>query len=278
MPDGDLEAIDVRFQGVPGAVCCHRIGDVIVDPGPASSVKALLHALGARAPRAILLTHIHLDHAGATGLLARRWPEVEVWVHERGARHLVDPSRLIASASRIYGHAMQRLWGEILPVPAQRLRVLAGGEREGGFRVAYTPGHAVHHVSYLHEDSGVAFTGDVAGVRVGDGPVFPPTPPPDIDLEAWRSSIGVLESWAPQALALTHFGVHHDVAAHVAALRESLEAWGDLARRVDAPTYEREVTAAFGSSDERTRASYATAMPPSTLYAGLARYWARVTE
>jgi len=278
MPDSDLEPIDVRFQGVPGAVCCHRIGDVIVDPGPASSVEALLHALGGRVPRAILLTHIHLDHAGATGLLARRWPSAEVWVHERGARHLADPSRLVASATRIYGDAMQRLWGEVVPVPEARLRVLTGGERDGGFRVAPTPGHAVHHVSYLHEESGVAFTGDVAGVRVGRGPVFPPTPPPDIDLEAWRASIDVLEAWAPQALGLTHFGVHHDVAAHLAALRESLETWGEKARRVDAAAYERDVTAAFALLDEPTRASYTTAMPPSTLYAGLKRYWARVTE
>lgn len=277
MPEHDHEAIDVMFQGVAGAVCCHRIGDVIVDPGPASSVEALLAALGDTEPRAILLTHIHLDHAGATGLLARRWPRTEVWVHERGARHLADPSKLVASATRIYGDAMQRLWGEIVPVAPERLRILDGGERRDGFTVAYTPGHAVHHVSYLHEDSGVALTGDVAGVRVGVGPVFPPTPPPDIDLEAWRASIDVLEAWAPTALAITHFGLHRGVGEHLADLRAALNHWGGLARRVDAPAFAHAIEAAVAGLDAPARAAYLTAMPPSTLHAGLDRYWARRT-
>jgi glyoxylase-like metal-dependent hydrolase (beta-lactamase superfamily II) len=280
MPDPageDHEAIDVLFQGVPGSVCCHRVGDVIIDPGPASSAEGLLAALGDREPSAILLTHIHLDHAGAAGILARRWPRAQVWVHERGARHLADPARLIDSATRIYGDAMERLWGEIVPVPSERLRLLTGGERDGGFRVAYTPGHAVHHVSYLHESSGVAFSGDVAGVRIGTGPVFPPTPPPDIDLEAWRGSLDVLREWAPTALGLTHFGVHGGVQQHLAELREGLGRWGDLARRTDAADYEREVVAALAGLDADTRRSYLTAMPPGTLHGGLARYWASRT-
>lgn len=277
MSEPDHEAIDVLFQGVPRSVCCHRVGDFIVDPGPASSIDGLLAALGDREPRAILLTHIHLDHAGAAGLLARRWPQAEVWVHERGARHLADPLRLIASATRIYGDAMERLWGEIVPVAGERLRVLRGGERIDGFRVAYTPGHAVHHVSYLHEDSGLALVGDVAGVRVGPGPVFPPTPPPDIDLEDWRASIDVLEEWAPNALGLTHFGLHEGVAEHLAQLRSALDHWGELARVFDATHYEQEVTAGLAGLDDPTRAGYLTAMPPSTLHAGLDRYWARAT-
>ena len=169
---------------------------------------------------------------------------------------------------------MQRLWGEIVPVAAERLRVMRGGERTAGFRTAYTPGHAVHHVSYLHESSGVVFTGDVAGVRIGPGPVHPPTPPPDIDLEAWRASIDLLEAWEPAALALTHFGVHDDVGAHLAQLRSSLAQWGELARRVDAGDFEQAVVEAFAGFDQDTRAGYSTAMPPSTLYAGLDRYWA----
>jgi glyoxylase-like metal-dependent hydrolase (beta-lactamase superfamily II) len=169
---------------------------------------------------------------------------------------------------------MGRLWGEIVPVAGERLRVLRGGERVDGFRVAYTPGHAVHHVSYLHEDSGLAFAGDVAGVRVGAGPVFPPTPPPDIDLEDWRASIDVLEAWAPRALGLTHFGLHEGVAEHLAQLRSALDHWGELARTSDAAHYEQEVAAAL---DDPARAGYLTAMPPSTLHAGLARYWARAT-
>ena len=129
-------------------------------------MATLLEALGDERPAALLLTHIHLDHAAATGALVRRWPDLEVYVHERGAPHLVDPSRLLASAERLYGDQMERLWGEIVPVPEGNVRPLAGGETVLGMRVAYTPGHASHHVSYLHEDSGTAFTGDVAGVRI----------------------------------------------------------------------------------------------------------------
>jgi glyoxylase-like metal-dependent hydrolase (beta-lactamase superfamily II) len=270
-----MTEIDVLFQGVPRSVCCHRIGDVIVDPGPGSSVANLLDALGDWAPRAILLTHIHLDHAGATGSLVQRWPEAEVWVHERGARHMADPSKLIASATRIYGDDMDRLWGTMVPVPAERLRVLQGGETIDGWRVAYTPGHAVHHVSYLHEESRVAYCGDVAGVRVGEGPVFPPTPPPDIDLEAWRASIDVVEAWEPQRLAVTHFGTFDDPARHLADLRTGLDHWGDVARDADAEGFEQAVVDHLSGLPEGVRASYLKAMPPDTLYSGLARYWQR---
>jgi glyoxylase-like metal-dependent hydrolase (beta-lactamase superfamily II) len=270
-----MTEIDVLFQGVPRSVCCHRVGDVIVDPGPGSSVANLLDALGDWAPRAILLTHIHLDHAGATGSLVQRWPEAEVWVHERGARHMADPSKLIASATRIYGDDMDRLWGTMVPVPAERLRVLQGGETIDGWRVAYTPGHAVHHVSYLHEESRVAYCGDVAGVRVGEGPVFPPTPPPDIDLEAWRASIDVVEAWEPQRLAVTHFGTFDDPARHLADLRAGLDHWGDVARDADAEGFEQAVVDHLSGLSEGVHASYLKAMPPDTLYSGLARYWQR---
>src|SRR5207247_6318302 len=130
-------------------ICCFELGDVIVDPGPESCHRTLVESLQGRVPRAILLTHIHLDHAGATGALVRRWPEVEVWVHERGAPHVLDPSKLVASASRLYGDEMERLWGEVVPVPERNLRVLSGGERLDGVRVEYTPGLAAHHVSSL---------------------------------------------------------------------------------------------------------------------------------
>jgi glyoxylase-like metal-dependent hydrolase (beta-lactamase superfamily II) len=268
-----MDEIDVLFQGVPRSVCCHRVGGVIVDPGPESSSSTLLEALDGWVPRAILLTHIHLDHAGATGALLRDWPETEVWVHERGARHLVDPSRLIASATRIYGDDMDRLWGEIVPVPKERLRVLRGGERVEGFRVAYTPGHAVHHVSYLHEESGTAFCGDVAGVRVGEGPVFPPTPPPDIDVEAWLASIDIVQAWSPWCLAVTHFGSFGDVQVHLDELRSALRRWAELAREVDEAGYVKAVREHLDRLPQDLRASYLEAMPPQTLYGGLARYW-----
>ena len=153
-------------------------------------MPTLLAALGDERPRALLLTHIHLDHAGASGALVERWPDLEVYVHERGARHMLDPSRLIESARRLYGDDMDRLWGEMVPVPERNLRVLSGGERlfDGAFEVAYTPGHASHHVSYLHD--GTAFVGDVGGVRITPASLtIPPTPPPDIDVEAWHESI-----------------------------------------------------------------------------------------
>src|SRR6202011_343205 len=176
-----------------------------------------------RPPRTIALTHIHLDHAGATGALLRLFPDAEGWVHERGAPHLIDPTRLLESATRLYGRDMERLWGEVLPVPRERVRVLVGGESLGPFRVAYTPGHASHHVSYLHEPSGRAFTGDVTGVRINGAAVLAPTPPPDIDLGAWRASLELIEGGGPRSLAVTHFGSYDDVADHLAGLREQLE-------------------------------------------------------
>jgi glyoxylase-like metal-dependent hydrolase (beta-lactamase superfamily II) len=264
-----MREIDVLHQGTPRAICCFAIDDVIVDPGPESSHHTLLEGLEGFVPRAILLTHIHFDHAGATGALCRLWPEAEVWVHERGAPHIADPSRLVASAKRIYGDQFDRLWGEVIPVDERRLRVLSGGERRDGFRVEYTPGHASHHVAYLHEDSGTAFTGDVAGVKIGDGPVLPPTPPPDIDLELWMASMDVVEAWRPQRIAVTHFG-SHEPAGHLDELRERLRLWADKARELDAVGFEDWVRAEMHGD-----ASYLEAMPPDTLYAGLERYWAK---
>ena len=160
-----MRVIDLMHLGRERVIGCWQVDDVLIDPGPTSCLPALLEALGDQRPRALLLTHIHLDHAGATGSLVQRWPDLEVYVHERGARHLIDPSRLVDSATRLYGEDMDRLWGEMLPVPEDNLTVLAGGERllDGAYEVAYTPGHASHHVSFLHD--GTAFVGDVGGVQ-----------------------------------------------------------------------------------------------------------------
>ena len=191
---------------------------MLVDPGPVSCLDTLLAALGDSRPRALLLTHIHLDHAGASGALVERWPELEVYVHERGAPHMLDPSKLLGSASRLYGDDMARLWGDppLTPIPERNLRVLSGGERlfDGTIEVAYTPGHASHHVSYLHE--GTAFVGDVGGVRIDeDGLTVPPTPPPDIQVEDWHESIERIRAWQPERLAITHFGVYGEVDAQL---------------------------------------------------------------
>lgn len=276
----DLEPIDVRHLGRERAICCWRAGDVLVDPGPASSAPALIEALGDRAPRAILLTHVHLDHAGAAGTLAARWPDVQVHVHERGAPHVVDPSRLWASARRIYGDAMETLWGEMAPVPKGRVHVLRGGETldlEGGIDVAYAPGHAWHHVVYRHLPSGWAFTGDVAGVRIPPSShVLAPTPPPDIDLEAWHASLDRLEAWEPAGLGITHFGAVADAAGQIAGTRAGLDAHAALARELGAEEFAARVHAEVAAaSDPRTAAVFEHASPALSLHAGLARYWAR---
>jgi glyoxylase-like metal-dependent hydrolase (beta-lactamase superfamily II) len=271
--DGQPELIDVLHLGRPRVIGAWRVGDVLIDPGPGSALGALLPRLEADPPRVIALTHIHLDHAGAAGALARRFPDAEVWVHERGAPHLIDPSRLLDSAARLYGDDMQRLWGEVLPVPSERLRVLRGGERIGPFSVAYTPGHASHHVSYLHTPSGRAFTGDVAGVRIGDGPVLAPTPPPDIDLEAWRASLRTIEAWQPSSIAVTHFGAFEDVHEQLAALRvhlDEVEAWASEGDEAD--FVERVRARVDGDS------SYGQALPPEQSYQGLARYLRKRAE
>jgi glyoxylase-like metal-dependent hydrolase (beta-lactamase superfamily II) len=263
--------IDVHFQGAEKAVCTHQIDGFLVDPGPESSVQALLAALGDEQPRAVLLTHIHHDHAGAAGALVQRWPDLKVWVHRNGAKHVIDPSRLVASASRIYGDAMERLWGRIVPVPEANVRILDDAGDRDGLRWAWTPGHAIHHVAYLHSASGIAFAGDVAGVRIGDGPILPPTPPPDIDIEAWHRSLDLLQGWAPQALAVTHYGTYTDVARHLETLHSELDHWAEVAHREDQAGFEREIRAALAGTAEED--GYFKAMPPETLYGGLARYW-----
>jgi glyoxylase-like metal-dependent hydrolase (beta-lactamase superfamily II) len=266
-----VRELDVRHLGHARVVCCHEPEPgVLVDPGPSSSLEGLLAALGGADVRRILLTHIHLDHAGATGLLVRRFPEAEVWVHERGAPHVVDPSRLVASATRLYGDDMDRLWGEIVPVPAENLRVLSGGEALEGFRVEYTPGHASHHVAYLHEASGTALCGDVAGVRIGDGPLVAPTPPPDIDIESWHASIEKIAAWRPRRLALTHWGSFTDVEEHLARLHEELDESVRLAAELDEEGYRERMAERFAESE--AEGSYQQATPPPTLYPGLARY------
>ncbi|TMK25683.1 MAG: MBL fold metallo-hydrolase [Actinobacteria bacterium] len=267
------ELIDVLHLGRPRVIGVWRVGEVIVDPGPSSCLENLLPVLERHPPRALALTHIHLDHAGATGSVLQRFPDAEVWVHERGAPHMIDPRRLLESATRLYGAEMERLWGEVLPVPAERIRVLSGEESIGPFRIAYTPGHASHHVSYLHEPSGRAFTGDLTGVRIGEGRVLAPTPPPDIDLEAWRASLDRIESWSPSSIAVTHFGAYQDVAGHIAELREQLARAQAMAGELDERAFAssvREIVA--GSSAPETAAAYEQAMPPEQSFHGLTRY------
>jgi glyoxylase-like metal-dependent hydrolase (beta-lactamase superfamily II) len=270
------ELIDLLHLGRPRVIGAWRVGDVVIDPGPSSCLEVLLSALADGPPRASALTHIHLDHAGAAGSLARRFPHAEVWVHEHGARHLIDPSKLVRSATRLYGSEMERLWGEVLPVDERRVRVLTGGERLGPFEVVHTPGHASHHVCYLHAASAHAFTGDVAGVRIGGACVLAPTPPPDIDLRAWRSSLDAIQAWRPRVLALTHFGSYGDVEAHLGALRAELGRVSALARELDQADFARSIRSTVAASADRdTAAAYEQALPPEQSFQGLTRAAAR---
>jgi glyoxylase-like metal-dependent hydrolase (beta-lactamase superfamily II) len=259
---------------------CWQVDDVLIDPGPGSTLPVLLDALGDERPRAVLLTHIHLDHAGATGALLERWPDVEVYVHELGAPHLIDPSRLIDSAMRLYGDRMDRLWGEMLPVPERNLHVLTGGERllGGRFEVAYTPGHASHHVSYRHDTT--AFVGDVGGVRIAEGSLtIPPTPPPDVDVEAWHESLDMIAAWKPERLAMTHFGAGEDVEQQLTEVGTRLDDWAERVRTQDLETFIAEVQAEIErDSGRELAATYRQAAPLEQLYAGLARYWRKRGE
>jgi glyoxylase-like metal-dependent hydrolase (beta-lactamase superfamily II) len=240
--------------------------------------------------RAILLTHIHLDHAGATGTLLGECPGATVHVHERGARHLVAPDKLIASATRLYGEDMARLWGEIRPVPADRVRVLSA-DTASRFAVvghevewAYTPGHASHHVSFFHPASRIAFVGDTGGLcRPNSRVVVPATPPPDIDLEAWRMSTERILAWHPDQLVLTHFGPQPAPRVHFNELWTRLGQWSQHVKAlIDQPGTDEARAAMFadGVTAELTRATssnealaYARAGRFDFSWTGLARYW-----
>ena len=291
-----LSWIDLKFLGRSRAIATGVVqsaaGVALVDPGPASCLEALelgLQGKGLRLAdvREILLTHIHLDHAGATGTIVRAHPHIRVFVHERGAVHMADPQKLIDSATRLYGSDMDRLWGEIAPIPRERIVPLQGGERveAGGrvFEVAYTPGHAVHHVSYFDPGSGLAFVGDTAGVCIDGGFVLPPTPPPDIDLEAWEGSAARIDAWAPGTLFLTHFGPVSTPGPHLQTLMANLRQMAGWVRRtLDDPGSDEERSRAFADqlrhrmrqqlTDEQM-AAYPVAAPFEMLWTGLARYW-----
>ncbi len=259
---------------------CWQVGDALIDPGPTSCLPTLLEALGDEQPRALLLTHIHLDHAGGSGALVERWPDLQVYVHERGAAHLVDPERLLESARRLYGDDMDRLWGEMVPVPEENLTVLSGGERllEGAFEVAYTPGHASHHVSYLND--GVAYVGDVGGVRITPNSLtIPPTPPPDIDLEAWHESIERVRAWRPKRLAMTHFGASDAVEAQLDEMERRLDEWAQRAKSQDKEVFMAGVREEVEAGCEPgTAPAYEQAAPADQLFAGLERYWRKLQD
>lgn len=237
----DLWVLDTLYQGVPGVIASYLLtgqdGLALVDVGSAATVDQLLRSVRAtgNAPddiRHVILTHVHLDHAGAAGTLARLLPQARVYVHPLGAPHLIDPGKLLASAERIYGDRMQVLWGSTEPVPAEQVAVLRDGDelQVGARRLTalYTPGHAVHHIAFHDARHAALFAGDVAGVRLEPlAYVRPPTPPPDLNLEDWSASIERMRSLRLEWLYLPHFGIATGVEAHLQDLHTRLYAWGE---------------------------------------------------
>lgn len=238
--------IDLNWMGHPRSIASAllRSGDsvVLIDPGPVSCLPTLreqlaVHALHVSDLDAILLTHIHLDHAGATGSLVRENPRLRIYVHENGAPHMIAPDKLLKSAARLYGGDMQRLYGEFLPVPQDSLHVLRGGEvvevAGRDLQVLYTPGHASHHVTYYDPAEGTAFVGDTGGICINGHPfILPATPPPDISLELWDASLDAIANLHPKKLFLTHFSFADNPARHIASYRERLHYWSDSAARI----------------------------------------------
>jgi glyoxylase-like metal-dependent hydrolase (beta-lactamase superfamily II) len=271
--------IDTMHLGLDRVIGAWSRDGVIVDPGPSNTVDNVLDGIDGGEPRAVLLTHIHLDHAGATGTLVERFPDLPVYVHEVGAPHLVDPSRLLRSAGRLYGDDMYRLWGDVLPVPETNISTLSGGETVEGMRVLATPGHAYHHVSYFDPDRGEVYVGDTGGVRIPPSDtVWAPTPPPDIEIDLWRESLAAIAELEPERLMLTHFGSVDEPARHLAAAEEELLAAAESAGagNRDAFLDDLETRIDSGPSDLAERIRSAT--PPEQGWLGLERYWRKREE
>jgi glyoxylase-like metal-dependent hydrolase (beta-lactamase superfamily II) len=271
------EPLDLRHLGHERVIGSYLLetedGLALQDCGPTTCVPELKARLAERDlelrdVRHLLLSHIHLDHAGAAGVLVREHPALQVHVSEIGAPHLVDPSRLERSARRLYGDDFDRLWGELAPVPSENVHIV--GDETLGLATFPSPGHASHHVCYL-DPEGTLYAGDAAGVRIRPSEfVLPPTPPPEVDLEAWERTIDELERREPSRMALIHFGVFADVERHLEELRRRLHAW---AERVRAGATEEEFAAMAADDLAADQAAYEQAMPFWQSYAGLKRYW-----
>jgi glyoxylase-like metal-dependent hydrolase (beta-lactamase superfamily II) len=241
-----LSILDTNWTGRPHSIAAALLESngqrAIVDPGPEITLPTIRKQLGERGLTvadldALLITHIHLDHSGGTGALVKENPQLKVYVHSAGAPHLVDPSKLMASATRLWGEGLPKLFGNTLPVPQENVRLLEGGEKislgNTKIGVEYTPGHAWHHVCYFEDSSGVAFVGDTGGIHIDNGPfILPATPPPDIDLEIWDKSFATILGRKPARLFLTHYGYSEDPAADLAGFRDRLHRWAALAEEL----------------------------------------------
>ena len=293
--------IDLEHLGYVQRIGCGVLegnnGVALVDPGPTVTVPQLERGLEARGLgiediEAILLTHIHLDHAGATGVLVRRNPKIQVYVHDKGAGHMADPEKLVRSATRLYQDNMERFWGEFAPVPRGNIKVLIGNESvyAGGRQldVVYTPGHAVHHVAYFDTKTGIGFVGDATGERQPNGPyVMPATPPPDISLELIEESLKKIAERKPARLFLTHFGISDDWAQHIEMYRERIAEWSQFVRAAVEKGETESQRAVFA---DKVSAEMEAAVPRESFghygevgsihlcWMGLERYWRKRLE
>lgn len=298
--DGSI--LDLNFLGYSEAIASYLLegnGElVLVDSGPSSCLPTLRDRLAKRGLSVgdltgVLLTHIHFDHAGATGTLVRENPRLRVYVHSVGAKHMVRPERLLASATRLYGSAMQEMFGEFLAVPAENLTVLNGGEqlRIAGreVEVAYTPGHASHHVTFFDQSTGTAFVGDTTGLRIpGHEIVAPVTPPPDIDLEVWERSLAEISRRNPSRVFLTHFGPYTNVGEHLEQTRQGMHRWADRAAKIMAATSDNSarITRFVRESEEEFHRAlapesarrYIKGANATLSWFGLERYWRKRAE
>jgi glyoxylase-like metal-dependent hydrolase (beta-lactamase superfamily II) len=297
-----ITAIDLHWAGHPRSIACAllRLENycALIDPGPASTVNTLRQQLEQRGVTigdlsAIFLTHIHLDHAAATGALVRENPGLPVYVHSRGVDHLIDPTKLLQSASRLYGGDMEQLFGVFLPVPAANVHALEGGEvlalGSRSLQVLYTPGHAHHHVTYFDPEDRVAFVGDTCGLSIDGHPyILPATPPPDISIELWDTSLDAIAGLHPQRLFLTHFSFSDNPAEHIANYRERLHRWRDLSAHLLAQNLEE--TAAMHQFAQQIAAEATQVLSPDQVaeylfngalnlsWLGLARYHRKRAE
>jgi glyoxylase-like metal-dependent hydrolase (beta-lactamase superfamily II) len=276
-----LRLIDLHFGGRERAIGVYLVdtddGLALFDCGPSSSLRALeagLEAIGLTLGdiRHLLLSHIHLDHAGAAGSIARAHPDLQVWVSEVGAPHLVDPSRLERSARRLYGDACDILWGELAPVPRDSIHIAEGGVL--GWEAFPTPGHASHHVSYFRD--GTLLAGDATGVRMpGSDYVLPVSPPPDIDVELWHATAAAIRAHSPERLALIHFGVYQDVTSHLDRFEHELDTWAErVGDGMELDEFVELARADAGADVE----DYDKVAPLWQCWHGLKRYWNKKRE
>ncbi|MFY9488785.1 MAG: MBL fold metallo-hydrolase [Solirubrobacterales bacterium] len=271
-----IEQIDTRFRGISQAVCCHRVGEVLIDPGPPQSIHNVIEELGDFVPTAALLTHIHIDHAGGIGALVEHYPELQVFIHESAVPHLIDPSRLIASSDRVFGDC-QDFFGEVKPVPAASIRPLNDGDEVAGLRAVHTPGHSGHHLCFWHEESKALFSGDLAGETVAPHDLtIISTAPPEVDVELWLRSINRVAELYPSTLQMTHFGRVTDVAEQLERAKRELKRGSEHARDDSEEEFVTYLERKLESVPPDIAEAIYTATPPlDQLYKGYQRYWSK---